>query len=85
MGQRALEGDRQSVPSLIVPSHELAAEMKRQYASEPAARDYLARLRTLGQEKPGFLPQWRLQRPARIRTINSRHTKVYAILSSLRA
>lgn len=57
MGERALEGDRQSVPSLIMTSRELAAEMKRHYASEPAAQEYLARLHTLGQEKPGFLPQ----------------------------
>ncbi|MEV4453161.1 XRE family transcriptional regulator [Streptomyces mirabilis] len=57
MGARALEGDRQSVPSLIMTSRELAAEMKRRYASEPSAQDYLARLQALGQEKPGFLPQ----------------------------
>ncbi|MGW1758478.1 XRE family transcriptional regulator [Streptomyces mirabilis] len=57
MGERALEGDRQSVPSLIMTSRELAAEMKRRYSSEPAAQDYLARLHALGQEKPGFLPQ----------------------------
>ncbi|MDX3757241.1 XRE family transcriptional regulator [Streptomyces sp. AK02-04a] len=57
MGERALEGDRQSVPSLIMTSRELAAEMRRRYASEPAAQDYLARLRDLGQAKPGFLPQ----------------------------
>ncbi|MFF8672581.1 hypothetical protein [Streptomyces sp. NPDC015242] len=56
MGERALEGDRQSVPSLIMTSRELAAEMKRRYAAEPGARDYLARLQALGQEKPGFLP-----------------------------
>ncbi|MGX9887441.1 XRE family transcriptional regulator [Streptomyces sp. NPDC002276] len=57
MGGRALEGDRQSVPSLIMISRELAAEMKRRYASEPSAQDYLVRLQELGQEKPGFLPQ----------------------------
>lgn len=57
MGERALEGDRQSVPSLIMTSRELAAEMRRRYASEPAAQDYLARLSVLGQEKPGFLPR----------------------------
>lgn len=56
MGERALEGDRQSVPSLIMISRELAAEMKRRYASEPAAQDYLAHLRDLGNAKPGFLP-----------------------------
>lgn len=57
MGERALEGERQSVPSLIMTSRELAAEMRRRYASEPAANDYLARLRDLGKAKPGFLPQ----------------------------
>jgi hypothetical protein len=57
MGERALEGDRKSVPSLIMTSRELAAEMKRRYISEPAAQGYLARLQALGQETPGFLPQ----------------------------
>ncbi|MFE7665999.1 XRE family transcriptional regulator [Streptomyces celluloflavus] len=57
MGERALEGERQSVPSLIMTSRELAAEMKRRYASEPAAQEYLAHLRDLGRAKPGFLPQ----------------------------
>ncbi|MGV9255687.1 XRE family transcriptional regulator [Streptomyces sp. NPDC003697] len=57
MGERALQGDRQSVPSLIMTSRELAAEMKRLYASEPSTQDYLARLHALGQQKPGFLPQ----------------------------
>lgn len=57
MGERALEGDRQSVPSLIMTSRELAAEMRRRYASEPAASDYLTHLRELGAAKPGFLPQ----------------------------
>ncbi|MGY1400618.1 tetratricopeptide repeat protein [Streptomyces sp. SS10] len=57
MGERALEGDRQSVPSLIMTSRELAAEMRRRYATEPAAQDYLNRLHSLAQEKPGFLPR----------------------------
>jgi hypothetical protein len=56
MGERALEGERQSMPSLIMTSRELAAEMRRHYASEPAAQGYLARLRDLGQSVPGFLP-----------------------------
>ncbi|MEU1120803.1 MULTISPECIES: XRE family transcriptional regulator [unclassified Streptomyces] len=56
MGERALQGERQSVPSLIMTSRELAAEMRRRYASEPDAQDYLAHLRDLGHEKPGFLP-----------------------------
>ncbi|WP_255951008.1 XRE family transcriptional regulator [Streptomyces odontomachi] len=57
MGERALEGDRQSIPSLIMTSRELAAEMRQRYSSEPAAQDYVNHLRELGQAKPGFLPQ----------------------------
>ncbi|MFW6721003.1 XRE family transcriptional regulator [Streptomyces sp. MAR4 CNY-716] len=57
MGERALEGDRKSVPSLIMTSRELAAEMRRRYSSESAAQDYLARLDTLAREKPGFMPR----------------------------
>ncbi|MFE2192078.1 XRE family transcriptional regulator [Streptomyces olivaceus] len=57
MGARALDGDRQSVPSLIMTSRELAAEVKRRYSTEPGAQNYLARLQALGLEKPGFLPQ----------------------------
>ncbi|GGY95729.1 hypothetical protein [Streptomyces poonensis] len=57
MGERALEGKRRSVPSLIMTSRELAAEMRRRYASESSAQDYLARLRELGEAVPGFLPQ----------------------------
>jgi tetratricopeptide (TPR) repeat protein len=56
MGERALEGDRQSMPSLIMTSRELAAEVKRRYASEAAAQTYLARLQALAQRKPGFPP-----------------------------
>ena len=57
MGARALEGDRQSVPSLIMTSRELAAEMRGRYSSEPAAQDYLARLHSLAEQKPGFMPR----------------------------
>ncbi|MFE1036509.1 XRE family transcriptional regulator [Streptomyces sp. NPDC058807] len=57
MGERALQGERRSVPSLIMTSRELAAEMRRRYASEPAAQEYLGHLRDLGQTTPGFLPQ----------------------------
>ena len=57
MGERALEGDRKSVPSLIMTSRELAAEMRRRYSSEPAARDYLARLHSLAELTPGFMPR----------------------------
>jgi hypothetical protein len=56
MGERALEGERQSVPSLIMTSRELAAEMRNRYSSEPAAQEYLTRLHDLGTTKPGFLP-----------------------------
>ncbi|MFG2194975.1 XRE family transcriptional regulator [Streptomyces sp. NPDC048639] len=55
-GERALQGDRQSVPSLIMTSRELAAVMRERYSKEPAAQDYLSHLRDLGQAKPGFLP-----------------------------
>lgn len=55
-GERALQGDRQSVPSLIMTSRELAAVMRQRYSTEPTAQDYLSRLQELGREKPGFLP-----------------------------
>ncbi|MDK1473276.1 XRE family transcriptional regulator [Streptomyces sp. 549] len=54
-GGRALEGERQSVPSLIMTSRELAAVVRDRYASDPSAQDYLTQLRDLGQAKPGFL------------------------------
>ncbi|MFE2889401.1 hypothetical protein ACFXKM_42945, partial [Streptomyces sp. NPDC059272] len=57
MGGRALEGDRQSVPSLIMISRELADEMGRQNSSEPVALDYLAQLRSLAEQKSGFMPR----------------------------
>jgi tetratricopeptide (TPR) repeat protein len=57
LGEQALEGERQSVPSLIMTSRELAAEMKRRYSSEPQAQEYIARLRSLGRQNPGFMPQ----------------------------
>ncbi|WP_234425635.1 hypothetical protein [Streptomyces kebangsaanensis] len=46
MGEQALVRDRQSVRSLIMTSRKLGAEMKRHYASEPAAQRHLARLHT---------------------------------------
>jgi tetratricopeptide (TPR) repeat protein len=55
-GERALQGERQSVPSLIMTSRELAAEMRKRYATESAAQDYLGHLRTLASTKPGFMP-----------------------------
>lgn len=55
-GERALNGDRQSVPSLIMVSRELAAVVNQRYGAEAAAQDYLSHLNELGQAKPGFLP-----------------------------
>ncbi|WP_369041832.1 XRE family transcriptional regulator [Streptomyces sp. Midd1] len=55
-GERALQGERQSVPSLIMTSRELAAVMRQRYSTEPTAQDYLNRLQDLGRHKPGFLP-----------------------------
>lgn len=55
-GERALQGDRQSVPSLIMTSRELAAVMRQRYSTEPAAQEYLQHLQDLGRDKPGFLP-----------------------------
>ncbi|MDT3395758.1 XRE family transcriptional regulator [Streptomyces sp. B1866] len=55
-GERALQGERQSVPSLIMTSRELAAVIRQRYSTEPAAQDYLSHLQELGREKPGFLP-----------------------------
>ncbi|WP_049569509.1 hypothetical protein [Streptomyces sp. SBT349] len=54
-GERALSADRQSVPSLLMTSRELAAVMKDRYRAEPAAQDYLSHLRDLGQGKPGLI------------------------------
>ncbi|WP_406257686.1 XRE family transcriptional regulator [Streptomyces nigra] len=55
-GERALQGERQSVPSLIMTSRELAAVTKQRYSTEQAAQDYLNHLQDLGRDKPGFLP-----------------------------
>ncbi|TXJ80011.1 tetratricopeptide repeat protein [Streptomyces lavendulae] len=46
-GERALQGERQSVPSLIMTSRELAAVMRQRYSTEPAAQDYLNHLQDL--------------------------------------
>jgi len=54
-GERALQGDRQSVPSLIMTSRELAAVLRQRYSGEPEAQEYLTHLRDLGRAKPGFL------------------------------
>jgi hypothetical protein len=55
-GERALQGERQSVPSLIMTSRELAAVVRERYGSEPAAQEYLTHLRDMGRAAPGFLP-----------------------------
>ncbi|WP_078969205.1 hypothetical protein [Streptomyces cyaneogriseus] len=50
MGERALEAERRSVPSLLMLSRELAVELRRRYSAEPAVRKHLARLHAL--ERP---------------------------------
>jgi tetratricopeptide (TPR) repeat protein len=55
-GERALQGDRQSLPSLLMTSRELAAVLRQRYGTEPEAQEYLTHLRDLGQSKPGFPP-----------------------------
>ncbi|BBA95815.1 hypothetical protein RVR_10503 [Actinacidiphila reveromycinica] len=52
-GERALKGERQSVPSLVMTSRELAAVLRGRYSTEPTAQEYLAHLRDLGKEQPG--------------------------------
>ncbi|CAL9502535.1 hypothetical protein SUDANB145_03451 [Streptomyces sp. enrichment culture] len=47
LGGRALEGDRRSVPSLVMTGGELAAELRSRYGTEPGVRDYLARMRRM--------------------------------------
>lgn len=46
-GGRALEGERISVPSLLMVSQELAAVVNERFTNEPDAISYLARLRKL--------------------------------------
>lgn len=41
------KGDRQSLPSLLMVSRELAAIVNRDYATEAAGREYLDHLTTL--------------------------------------
>lgn len=52
-GEWALRGERQSLPSLLAVSRELATVVSKQYAEEPATRSYLDRLTALS--KPGGL------------------------------
>lgn len=46
-GERALQGKRRSLPSLLMVSRELGATIQEQYESEPAAVEYLDHLRQL--------------------------------------
>lgn len=46
-GRQALEGDRQSIPSLLMVSRELGELLSVQYGSEPEAQEYLEELRAL--------------------------------------
>jgi tetratricopeptide (TPR) repeat protein len=46
-GQRALAGDRHSMPSLLMVSRELGSIIKERYSSDPNASAYLSQLRQL--------------------------------------
>lgn len=46
-GERALQGERRSLPSLLMVSRELGAVLREQYGSEPSAAEYLDHLRRL--------------------------------------
>ncbi|WP_412517449.1 hypothetical protein [Actinomadura madurae] len=46
-GERALHGERKSLPSLLMVSRELGAVIKEQHESEPRAVEYLDHLRQL--------------------------------------
>jgi transcriptional regulator with XRE-family HTH domain len=46
-GELALDGDRKSLPSLLMVSQELAAEVRKRYPRESAATDYLGHLRQI--------------------------------------
>lgn len=46
-GRRALEGDRKSLPSLLMCSKELATLLRERYAKEPEAASYLDEVRAL--------------------------------------
>lgn len=47
LGQEALDGDRKSLPSLLLCSRELSAVLARDYGSETAVASYLEQLRSL--------------------------------------
>jgi tetratricopeptide (TPR) repeat protein len=46
-GRHALAGDRKSVPSLVLVSHDLAETLQRDYPNEPQVRNFLEELRGL--------------------------------------
>ncbi|MEW1682814.1 XRE family transcriptional regulator [Streptomyces sp. NPDC093594] len=48
-GEWALRGDRQSLPSLLMVSRELAAIVNRDFAAQPAGREYLDHLTMLSR------------------------------------
>lgn len=47
LGERALAGDRKSVPSLLMVSQDLEHEVVKRYPNEPDTREYLDHLRAL--------------------------------------
>jgi hypothetical protein len=46
-GERALSGDRRSLPSLLMVSRELGTIVQDRYSSDPEATEYLDHLRQL--------------------------------------
>ncbi|MFE1396256.1 XRE family transcriptional regulator [Nocardiopsis alba] len=50
-GQRALEGTRRSVPSLVMVGQELGTVLLEQYPGDPDAQEYVNDLRSLAQEQ----------------------------------
>ena len=48
-GERALTGDRKSLPSLVMVSRDLTKILRREYPSEPQTKSYLDHLQTLIQ------------------------------------
>ncbi|MFE6309316.1 XRE family transcriptional regulator [Nocardiopsis sp. NPDC057823] len=49
-GQRALEGTRQSIPSLVMVGQELGSVLLEQYPNSPDAQEYVTELRALVQQ-----------------------------------
>ena len=56
-GQRALAGQRLSVPSLLMVSSELGTVLTQRYGSDPSAADYLDQLRHLRQTATATIPK----------------------------